>query len=246
MSCWGAEALSWVMGVDGCPAGWVGVLRNLRGRSNPRVVVAQHFADLLCRPEVPSFIAVDMPIGLPDAIGEEGRGPEILLRPLLGERQSSVFSIPSRAAVYAENYEEACRIASETSTPPRKVSKQAFFLFPRIREIDALFRADIGNAYFIHESHPEGIFMTMNGMQPLSEPKKTPEGLEQRRELLTRVAGYDRAFLSAVALKGVDEDDLLDACGCAWTAERIALGKAVSYPREPKRDAHGIPIAIWT
>ena len=174
MSCWGAWHLSWVMGVDGCPAGWVGVLRHLHRRMPPRIAVAERFNELLCRPEVPSFIAVDMPIGLPDAVDENGRGPEKLMRPLLGERQSSVFAIPSRGAVYAENYEEACRIASETSTPPRKVSKQAFFLFSRIREIDALFRADIGNAYFIHESHPEGVFMTMNGtrspsMRPLIE-----------------------------------------------------------------------------
>ncbi len=234
------------MGVDGCPAGWVGVLRHLRHRAPPRVAVAPRFAQLMCRPEVPSFVAVDMPIGLPETIGEDGRGPEVLLRRLLGERQSSVFAIPARAAVYAADYEQACRIASETSTPPRKISKQAFFLFPKIREIDEMMRADIGNAYFIHESHPEGIFMTMNGMQPLSEPKKTPEGLAQRRDLLTAVAGYAADFLSAAELKGVGEDDLLDACACAWTAERIALGTATSYPRQIGRDAYGIPIAIWT
>jgi predicted RNase H-like nuclease len=47
-----------------------------------------------------AVIAVDMPIGLPDFTARGGRGPETLVRPLLGERQSSVFSIPSRAAVY--------------------------------------------------------------------------------------------------------------------------------------------------
>ncbi len=238
--------MSWVLGIDGCPAGWVGVLRHIRQRHPPRVAVAAAIVDLLHRPEVPSFVAVDMPIGLPDAIGEGGRGPEALLRPLLGDRQSSVFAIPARSAVYAEDYEEACRIAAETSTPSRKVSKQAFHLFPRIREIDALMRADIGNAYFIHETHPEGAFMTMNGLQPLTEPKKSPEGLELRRQLLSGAGGYDRAFLDASSLRGVGEDDLLDACACAWTAERIALGQATSYPTEIPKDAHGIPIAIWT
>jgi predicted RNase H-like nuclease len=238
------------MGVDGCAAGWVCVLRNLRGLP-PRVHVAQNFADLLVLRELPSFVAVDIPIGLPDRIGEAGRGPETLLRARLGERQSSVFAIPSRAAVACTDYEEACRVAAETSEPSRMVSKQAFFLFPKIRELDALMRADAGNAYFIHESHPEGVFMTMNDGQPLGEPKKRkgspyPPGLELRRDLLTRVAGYERPFLQADLLRGVGDDDLLDACACAWTAERIARGTAISYPSPPLADALGIPIAIWT
>ena len=242
--------MAWVMGVDGCSAGWVAVLRSLRGLP-PRVHVAKRFADLLVLPEIPSFVAVDMPIGLPGFIGPEGRGPEALVRPLLGERQSSVFSIPSRAAVHAETYEEACRVAAETSQPPRMVSKQAFFLFGKIREIDALMQADPGNAYFIHESHPEAVFMTLNGMAPLGEPKKRkgslwPPGLEQRRDLLCGAPGFDRAFLRADLLQGVGHDDLLDACACAWTAERIARGVATSYPSPPARDDLGIPIAIWT
>jgi len=35
----------------------------------------------------------------------------------------------------------ACAAALATSDPPRKVSKQCFHIFPRIREIDALLRA---------------------------------------------------------------------------------------------------------
>jgi predicted RNase H-like nuclease len=238
------------MGVDGCAAGWVGVLRSLRGKP-PRVYVAARFAELLTLREVPSFVAVDIPIGLPERIGEAGRGPEALLRPRLGERQSSVFAIPSRAAVSCDTYEEACRVAAETSEPSRMVSKQAFFLFPKIRELDALMRADPGNAYFIHESHPEAVFMTMNDGRPLGEPKKRrgaphAPGLELRRDLVSSVAGFERPFLHADLLSRVGDDDLLDACACSWTAERIALGTAVSYPSPPLHDAHGIPIAIWT
>jgi len=243
--------MAWVMGVDGCGAGWIGVLRWLPGNKPPRVHVAPTFAGLLARPEVPAFVAVDMPIGLPERTGEGGRGPEMLVRPLLGERQSSVFAIPARAAVYAPDYAEACRLAAATSEPSRKVSKQAFFLFPKMREIDELLRNDPGNSYFIHESHPEAVFMTMNEGQPLNEPKKVrgtphPAGLALRRRLLADVAGYDPAFLAPLPLPGVGPDDLLDACACAWTAERIAHGHATSYPSPPQRDSFGIPIAIWT
>ena len=52
-----------------------------------------------------------MPIGLPDRVGPGGRGPERAVRPLLGERQSSVFSVPSRAAVMEDDYRRSCAVA---------------------------------------------------------------------------------------------------------------------------------------
>jgi predicted RNase H-like nuclease len=86
-------------GVDGCPAGWLACLIDPTGATPPEIRLFLRFAELLALD--PAIVAVDMPIGLPETIGPGGRGPERLVRPLLGERQSSVFSIPSRAAVYA-------------------------------------------------------------------------------------------------------------------------------------------------
>ncbi len=100
------------------------------------------FEIILDRADPPFFVAVDMPIGLPARIGAEGgRGPERLVRAHLGARRSSVFAIPSRDAVEARDYASSCAIAAATSEPPRRVSKQAFMLFRRIREIDLLLRA---------------------------------------------------------------------------------------------------------
>ena len=82
-----------------------------------------------------------MPIGLPPRAGPGGRGPENAVRPLLGQRQSSVFSVPSRGAIAATDYRQACRVALATSDPPRKVSKQLFMIAPKIREVDAVLRA---------------------------------------------------------------------------------------------------------
>ncbi|MFX8106486.1 DUF429 domain-containing protein, partial [Acinetobacter baumannii] len=92
-------------------------------------------ADILA--EAPGIVAVDMPIGLPERVGPGGRGPEPLVRRLLPGRSSSVFSVPSRAAVEADDYAEACRIARATSDPPRALSRQLFNIMPRIREVDA-------------------------------------------------------------------------------------------------------------
>src|SRR5262245_5003992 len=88
-----------VAGVDGCKAGWIAVVLSPGG--SPAAIVFRSFGELLAGLPPDTIIAVDMPIGLPDFSGKGGRGPEAAVRSFLGERQSSVFSIPSRAAVYA-------------------------------------------------------------------------------------------------------------------------------------------------
>ena len=237
-----------VMGVDGCPGGWIAVLR-APGGGRAEILAAPRFADLAAVPDV-AVIAVDMPIGLPDRIGPQGRGPEAALRPKLGERQSAVFSVPARAAVHAADYGEACLAALATSDPPKKVSKQAFFLFPKIREIDSLLREDAGLRDRVFECHPEGSFAAMNG-GPLLTPKKVKSrphepGLADRRRLLADVAGFDPDFLAARPPRGAGADDMLDACACCWTAERILNGTAVLHPSEPVVDAYGLCMAIRT
>jgi threonine dehydratase len=235
-------------GVDGCPAGWVAVVAGA-GFADPRVRVLPRLDALFEPATVPDVVAIDMPIGLPDRVGAGGRGPEAALRPHLGRRQSSVFSVPSREAVYARDYAEACAAAQATSDPPRKVSKQCFHLFPRIREVDTLLRAQPGLRPRVFESHPEGAFMRMNGGRPLLEPKKVKSrphgpGLDERRALLL-AAGLPQALVEAKPPRGAGADDLLDACACLVTAHRLTTGTAISFPAVPGRDEHGLAIAIW-
>jgi predicted RNase H-like nuclease len=241
---------TFVAGADGCPPGWLVVLKDLAGRRAPEVLVCADMAEVLRRPELPGLIGVDMPMGLPDAVGPGGRDPEAELRGKLGDRQSSVFAIPSRAAVYAESYAAACQRSLETSEPPRKISKQAFFLFPKVRQLDELIRNDPGLAMILRETHPEGAFMVMNGGQPLDQPKKVKSavhgpGMALRQRLLKDVAGFSEEFLSRKPPKGAGMDDFLDACACAFVAQKIAQGTAISFPAEPRRDSFGIPMAIW-
>jgi threonine dehydratase len=241
---------TYVAGADGCSAGWSVVLKDIAGRHEPQHLVLKDMASLLRHPLVPALIAVDMPIGLPDKVGPGGRGPEVELRAKLGERKASIFSIPSRSAVYAEDFQAACEASLATSEPPRKISIQSFNLFPKVRELDELIRADAGLALIMRECHPEGAFMVMNYGEPLSEPKKlksaiNPAGMNQRKKLLMDVAGFSEAFLSTKTTGGVGQDDFIDACACAWVAEKMAKGTAISFPKIPERDSHDIPIAIW-
>lgn len=253
-----------VAGVDGCKdrgdgkGGWVAVIVEPDGSAHATRLRA--IAELFERPLAPHIVAVDMPIGLPERIEARGRAPERLVRPELGQRQSSVFSMPSRAAVYASvddsvpeegRYRHACAVALATSTPPRKVSRQGFALFPRIVELDRWLRATPAAREKVFECHPEVSFWAMNVGVPLDQPKKVKgiaaaPGLELRRRLL-ETAGFAPEILSPLKARElrVGEDDLIDACAAAWTAGRIARGEATSFPSPPERDAHGLPIAIW-
>jgi Protein of unknown function (DUF429) len=91
---------TWLAGIDGCDGGWVVAAADPQF-ANISLHQIKSFAELFSDSGGPSIAAVDMPIGLPERTGPKGRTSERLVRPLLGARQSSVFSIPSRCAVYA-------------------------------------------------------------------------------------------------------------------------------------------------
>jgi predicted RNase H-like nuclease len=243
-----ASGGEWLAGVDGCPTGWVVAFARPQG-DEVRVGVVPRFADVLAAPEAPRIVAVDIPIGLPDNVGRGGRAAENAVRPLLGARQSSVFSVPSRAAFAAADYREACRIAIGTSQPPRMVSKQLFMLAPKIREVDACLRGDANAAARVFEVHPELAFWRLNGDRALTEPKKVKgrcyePGLTLRRRLLI-AAGLPAVVVEGLPPKGAGADDLLDALACAVIARRIHMGVAQPFPTPPERDGFGLPMAIW-
>lgn len=248
-----------IVGADGCKAGWIAVRR--APDTSPAVEVFDSFATLLAANPDDAIVAVDMPIGLPEFSSKGGRGPEALVRPLLGARQSSVFSIPSRAALYADTsdfttveawyaaHRKASEVARATSDPPRGVSIQAFGIFSKIREIDTLLiaRPDLRGRVF--ESHPEVALCRLNGDQAMQLPKKikgivNPTGMAERKALLCR-HGYEMGFLDQPPPRGAAADDFLDAAVMMLIAGRIASGKARPFPDPPHADGFGIPVAIW-
>jgi predicted RNase H-like nuclease len=243
-----ANADEWLAGADGCVAGWIAAFIRPEG-GEARMRIVPRFGDLVAAPERPTVVAVDIPVGLPERTGAGGRAAENAVRPLLGARQSSVFSVPSRAAVYAADYHAACRIALVTSDPPRKVSKQLFNIAPKMREVDECLRADTGLAARVFEVHPELAFWRLNGARALDEPKKVQgrpyePGLALRRRLLVR-AGLPAAVVDASPPAGAGPDDVLDALACAAIAQRIRAGRTQPFPDPPPRDAYGFSMAIW-
>jgi predicted RNase H-like nuclease len=67
-----------------------------------------------------------------------------------------------------------------------------------------------------------------------------------RRRLLTRSGLLPEALIYAAPPQGAAQDDLLDALAGLTVALDIARGEGQSFPDPPGRDAHGLPVAIWT
>jgi predicted RNase H-like nuclease len=238
----------WLAGVDGCPSGWIAAFVHPAADA-VELAIFSCFADVLAAKQRPVIVAIDIPVGLPKIAGKGGRAAENAVRSLLGERQSSVFSVPARASIYACDYSEACHIALGHSDPPRKISKQLFNIAPKIREVDEMLRTDISLAARLYEVHPELAFWRLNGERPLNEPKKIKSrchepGLTQRRRLLIE-AGFHVNIVNTIPPKGAGADDLLDAFACAAIARRLHTGIARPFPNPPPCDDYGLPMAIW-
>lgn len=236
-----------VAGLDGCRSGWCMVVFPDGDVTRPALHALPHIQDVLIHPTAPAILAIDMPIGLPDKSIKGGRPVEPHVRPLLGQRQSSVFSVPARAAVMETDYKAACDMAMAHSDPPRKVSKQCFYLFPKIREVDAIMSPNQEDRIF--EVHPELAFWRLNGDTPVASPKKikgrvNPEGITERQALLMR-QGVPETFFDKPRPTGVGADDRVDATACALIALRLSQGLARPFPEAYERDGHGLRMAIW-
>lgn len=220
-------------GVDGARGGWVFVL-DVGGMLTSGLVL--DLASLVRELPSDTLIAIDIPIGLPETHPREADG---LARKELGPRRSSVFPAPARVTLAATDYRDAC--ARSFARSGRKLSRQAFHLLPKIREVDVALRSDAALRARTFEVHPEVSFAEIHG-SPLASPKRRAAGRVERLALVRSLHPDPLALLPAGA---VAKDDLLDAFAALWSAKRMAAGVARSLPASILRDAEGLPMAIW-
>ncbi len=226
-----------VVGLDGCPTGWVAVL--LVDGALVDVSVATSVADVLAVHR-PSHAGIDMPVGLVDAI----RDTDVAARAALPGRASSVFSTAPRAVVTGfldgsitthAQASERCR-----AVIGQGLSQQAWRLVPKMAEVDEL--AARGEP--LVEVHPELAFATVNG-EPLPRKRSWP-GIALRRRLLEELGVVipDRFPGDTTAAP----DDVVDAAVCAWVADGLAgaagNGGLVRVPELTAQEAFGRPIVI--
>ena len=126
-----------VLGVDGCPGGWVGAAAGARrapapggGRPDRRALVETVRADLDVQ-----VVGIDIPIGLPDS---SIRQADVLARRALPGRASSVFTTLTRPAYLAAD--RAAADAVNRGLSGQGVGAQAFALRAKILEVDAWLR----------------------------------------------------------------------------------------------------------
>lgn len=178
-----------------------------------------------------ALVAVDMPIALEVSAT---RACEDLARPLLGARRSSLFQSPSLGALDFGDDDYPGANAWSKVTAGRGISKQAWFLVPKIREVRALVATC---AVPVRECMPELSFRAMHG-EPLAHAKTTWSGHALRVRLL-RDHGIELPDDPGAAGR-VAPDDLVDAAAVAWSARRIATGTAECVPSDGDPGA-----AIW-
>ncbi|HKJ59963.1 MAG TPA: DUF429 domain-containing protein, partial [Halobacteriales archaeon] len=96
-----------VVGVDGCPAGWVAVFAASDGAAT--ATVAETFSTLLdgLPDPDPDRLLVDIPIGLPDAAHQRRACDAAARERLRPHRHTSVFDPPIREVIDADSYDEA-------------------------------------------------------------------------------------------------------------------------------------------
>jgi predicted RNase H-like nuclease len=235
----------WVGGADGYREGWaVALWQPATGTWRWRVI--EDTAALFDLPEAPAQLALDMIVGLPDCAEPGGRSCDRAARRVLGHpRSSSVFSPPAYAALQAESYEEAQRINRASGPDAPGISIQAFNLFPKLRAVAEEMTPE--RQHHVREAHPELAFYAMNDGAPLPESKHSPEGQEQRLELLeTNGCPPIRAIVERHASAQMQAHDVLDAHAVCWTARRIHTGEAERVPEPPvPRNQRGLHMEIW-
>lgn len=189
-------------------------------------------------------VLVDIPIGLTES-GPRACDQEASER--LGARGNSVFSIPGREVVEAEEYGSARELNGDS------LGSQSWWLFPRIREVDIFLQNHEDAREKVYESHPEICFAELAG--DLHHAKDTEVGCDERLEVLSEdLELHDRVNEIINERKDGAKwhhriskgrlDDVLDAAVLALTAKKLKLGSrsesseylALPKEGEPEKD----------
>lgn len=222
-----------VVGVDACKSGWIAVALREDAEADAHYLPV---IDVLAA-AIPDArtIAIDIPIGLPDA---SRRRADIEARVILGPRRSAVFFTAPRAALEAPSHASATVLSSQLTG--FGISRQSYALAAKVLEVE---RWLPGAPCAVWEVHPEVSFTLLMG-RPASAAKKTWAGMVERRAALAKV-GIELDRVPGAAASRAAVDDMLDAGVAAWSARRLLDGIACSFPDPPDIDSSGRAVAIW-
>ncbi len=228
------------LGIDGCRGGWL--VCRLFEQQRLDFHVLNHIQQIEQWAPLQPSIFIDMPFGLSE---NQQRLCDKLARQLLGNRRATIFFTPCRAAVYAGTYQQACQLNLQLCR--QKISKQAWNLVPKIRQLDQFLLTNPGWQAAFWESHPELCFRWLNRNITLQTSKQKVEGQQQRLALLQKYLPVNIQHLhnwrKKLGASQVRLDDLLDALVLAFCAAQPSH-KRFFIPPELTLDNHGLRMNI--
>lgn len=222
------------VGVDWIKGKWLAVeVSNNIARYN----IFDNIKEFCKKYENVDSILIDVPIGLPENAEQAEERPDKSARAYLknAHRKSSIFPVPFRQMVYAENQKEFWNIAKSLDA---KTTPQSYAIIKCIRQVDEYLRDNPIWKNKLLESHPECAFQALNNGKGLECSKHTEEGIELRTKILSK---YVKNIKSLIMMTPKDaREDILDALCLAITAK---LG-VKSIPENPKIDSVGLKMQI--
>ena len=228
-----------IAGADGCRGGWIVAAGTETGPIEAHVFM--NTREMLNKLLPGYILCVDVPIGLTD---EGSRGADKAARQYLGwPRMTSVFSAPIRPVLEADSWEEASAIRREIEG--KGMSRQAWGITPKVREVDHLIRELDPRQEWVREAHPEVSFATWAG-QSMQYNKKIIAGRRERIDLIDGEFGEKTVagLWDSVRGQGLSVDDLIDALAMLWTAGRVESGRTQTLPEQEQRDQFNLRMEI--
>ena len=199
----------WI-GIDGCHGGWI--IAWLKEDHPGEIRFEQSLQPFLKTVPKHAIVLIDM-------ILYKGNDPsprpfDRLAKAQLGKWHSRVFPAPPKEALIAKDYPDACARSFQRSG--KKISKQCYNLFPKIREAN---HPSIPKNQLI-EYHPEIAFKQLNLNTVIEASKKTDLGHTLRQKTLNaHLANQAINFTHTHLKKSLwKPDDRLDALALALVA----------------------------
>ncbi len=226
------------IGVDGCKGGWIaailsdGILNIKKFENIPELVA--HNTDY-------NEFLIDMVVGLQSS--KEEIRPDSAARALIPGKASTIFTMPSRQAVYADS-REAIRSANKLALG-KDLSAQTIAIIPKMRELDEFLQKNPVHKDRIKECHPEVCFSRING-SVIKSKKAEPQGLTDRINVVKKFfPDITEEFPYRLSKEyKCNADDILDAVILCITACLKSMGQTEVIPREIHKDVTGLTMQL--
>lgn len=237
-------------GIDGCTGGWFCVgLNGEDGDCDCLVAADIETAHREIKTRGAKIALIDIPIGLSDNADE--RVCDKRARRFIAPKTSSVFRVPCRQAIGAykqgktKTEAEALGILESIRITGGPLSKQTWGIAGKIAEVDDFLQSGKGGGVAYREVHPEVCFWALNGCAALANNKKKPEGKTKRLAICAKYFPAAQKLLTqARGVKGVVDDDILDALAAAITAKLGDSDKYHTLPESPPPDSAGLKMEM--